>query len=386
VASAGLSTTPSNQDGAEGPTGLFGAVLRAVGSADPVRLEESPAFLVPDVDQARQVLTRADDFVIPFSVRRGRVRRRGRAALSRAASKETQALSPEAVQAGRTAFAAGLREAGAGLSEPGGADVDALDLLRLPVSRSTVAALVPEADDAARTPVGDKVLAWVDSLAPIISAARPPRRWTAVRRAEKSALDALVQALSALRVHDPASLGTALAAGVQVPIAAGAWCLTLLAADPRRQDSLRDAPELVLPFVWEVVRLYPPTWLLPRVTTREVRLGSTTLAPYTPVLVSPLALGRLPQLVPGPSRHFEDLDALDPVRWTGDVRPGAWLPFGAGPHACPGRNLGLAMMCELVSWAADFDLTSQRPPVPDTSRGLAPVPSWIRLTPRPEHP
>jgi cytochrome P450 len=168
---------------------------------------------------------------------------------------------------------------------------------------------------------------------------------------------------------------------VQVPVAAGAWCLTQLAAEPGLQDSLREAPELALPFVWEVLRLYPPTWLLPRVTTHEVTLGTTTLPAYTPVLVSPVALGRLPQLVPDPSRGFGELGVLDPLRWTkSDVRPGAWLPFGAGPHACPGRNLGLAQLTQLVGWVSEFELSTTRRSVPDTSRGLSPNPSEIRVS------
>jgi cytochrome P450 len=109
------------------------------------------------------------------------------------------------------------------------------------------------------------------------------------------------------------------------------------------------------------------------------------IPPYAPVLVSPVALGRLPELVPGPESGCSSLDELDPERWSnGEHRPGAWLPFGAGPHACPGRNLGLAQLTHLASWSSAFELASPGPPAVDTSRGLSPAPSRISVRPQPE--
>ena len=104
---------------------------------------------------------------------------------------------------------------------------------------------------------------------------------------------------------------------------------------------------------------------------------------YTALLVSPVALGRLPELVPVRGRDAPPL-TIDPDRWSReDHRPGAWLPFGAGPHACPGRNLGLAQLTHLVSWASDFELSSAGPPTVDTSRGLSPSPSVIGVLRQP---
>ena len=100
--------------------------------------------------------------------------------------------------------------------------------------------------------------------------------------------------------------------------------------------------------------------------------------------MSPVALGRLPELVPGPQSGCSPLDELDPERWSHEgTPPGAWLPFGAGPHACPGRNLGLAQLTHLVSWASDFELASPGPPAVDTSRGLSPSPSVIGVLRQP---
>lgn len=351
---------------------MLGAVLHAAGGPTPVRLRPGGPVLVTTLDDSRTVLTSPVDFELPYDVSRQRIRR------AEGPRKATPPLAPDAVAVGRRTFEDELAHA-----EPGfdGADVDTMAFLRLPVARSTTAALVPEAHDGSRDEVADLVLAWIDSLAPIISADRPPRRWSGLRRAERRARRSLTDALAGLGCEGPGARATALAAGIQVPIAAGAWCLTQLAGRPGLAGRVRAEPDLVLPVVWEALRLYPPTWLLPRISTREVVLGGTTVPAYTPVLVSPVALGRLPRLVPGPDEGAAPLDDFEPARWLGGGRrPGSWLPFGAGPHACPGRNLGLAQLTHLVSWAGAYELTAPAPPAVDTSRGLSPDPARISVT------
>jgi cytochrome P450 len=82
-----------------------------------------------------------------------------------------------------------------------------------------------------------------------------------------------------------------------------------------------------------------------------------------------LLLGRGDDLVPGGSPA-----EFRPGRWrTAAPRPGAWLPFGAGPHACPGRNLGIAMLGDLAAWAGRHDLTLTRQVGYDQSRGIVPT-------------
>jgi hypothetical protein len=375
VASGPLSTDPLTRDSAEDPDGLLGAVLRAAGSPGLAPLSDGGPTLVTTLADSRTVLTHPVDFELPYDVSRRRIRRAegpGRAA---------PPLSPAAVAVGRQTLVDELAAAELSFS---GANLDTLVFLRDPVARSTTAALVPEADDATRNLLAGLVLAWIDALAPIIGAARSPRRWSRSRRAEQSALRTLVDTLTRLGCDDASARATTLAAGIQVPIAAGAWCLTQLACRPDLRQQLHDDPDVALPYVWEILRLYPPTWLLPRISTREYVLGGGSIPAYTPVLVSPVALGRLAELVPGPQSGCSPLDELDPERWNQkEHRPGAWLPFGAGPHACPGRNLGLAQLTHLVSWAGDFELASAGPPAVDTSRGLSPSPSVIGVLRQP---
>lgn len=376
MASGPLSTDPLTRDSAEDPDGLLGAVLHAAGSPGPVPLSDEGLTLVTTLADSRTVLTHPVDFELPYDVSRQRIRR------AEGPGKATPPLSPSSVAVGRQTLVDELAAA-----EPSfcGAGLDTLVFLREPIARSTTAALVPEADLASRNEIAGLVLAWIDALAPIISAPRSPRRWSRSRRTEQRALRTLVGALTRLASEDAPALATTLAAGIQVPIAAGAWCLTQLACRPDLRRRLHDEPDVALPFVWEILRLYPPTWLLPRISTRDYDLSGGSIPAYTPVLVSPVALGRLPELVPGPTSGCSPLDELDPDRWRpGAHRPGAWLPFGAGPHACPGRNLGLAQLTHLVSWASDFEMASAGPPAVDTSRGLSPSPSVIIVSRRAE--
>lgn len=166
-----------------------------------------------------------------------------------------------------------------------------------------------------------------------------------------------------------------LAAGIQVPIAAGAFLLAWLAAHPTSDVSPTHA-------VWETLRLTPPTWITPRITTQDVELDGTLIPARRVVFVSPLLLGRLTALVPGDPAGLSD---FDPDRWRDDSRrPGAWLPFGAGPHACPGRNLGLAQLVHLAEWATSQVMTLSETVTIDQSRGIAPSSCRFTIVPRGE--
>ncbi len=195
-----------------------------------------------------------------------------------------------------------------------------------------------------RDRLADLTLAWIDALAPVISARRPPGRWSRARRAERDARFALDDALSAVPdlPAPPEQVATMLAAGIQVPIAAGAWLLAWLAAHPADHDPV-DA-------VWETLRLTPPTWITARITTETVDLAGTEVPAGRVVLVSPLLLGRSSRAGAGrpgrASRSSTRSGGTDADAAAGRLaalrRRTARLP---GPHARPGaarppRDLG----------------------------------------------
>lgn len=379
MASAGRLSTQHHHGGADDPSGLVGAVVRAAGDSKPVRIDDPGFLLAPDLDMARTVLSRDADYTLPFDVTRSPIRR-NRSPTVDGQGKELPPLSGKAVAHGREVLEAELGRINIPLDRHP-VELDALSILREPVARSTTAAVLPDVDEEPRARIADLVLCWVDSLKPIIAARRAPSPLSAARRNERHARRRLFAALREAGCPEPGRIATGLAAGVQVPVAAGAWCLAVLAAQPGLQQELRTGEDLTLPFVWEILRLYPPTWLIARITTRSVTLGGTVVPAYTPVVVSPVALGRLPSNVPGPDEGYFPLEGVDLRRWTtGRGRPpGAWLPFGAGQHACPGRSLGLAQLSSVVQWAGGFELAGTGPLTIDVSRGLAPRPSTMRF-------
>ncbi len=147
-------------------------------------------------------------------------------------------------------------------------------------------------------------------------------------------------------------LMTLLVAGTETIADALAWTVHLLAShdDIRarlhtevdtilhgRLPDLADLPRLdyTRRVYTETLRLYPPLWILTRVTTRDTHLGGQPLPRGTVIVFSPYAAGRNPDLFPNP-------DTFDPDRWLPDratVLPrGAFVPFGAGNRKCIGDD------------------------------------------------
>jgi cytochrome P450 len=286
-------------------------------------------------------------------------------------------LSTAQVERGRWVFIAEWSDALTGAPfSAGAAEFEAMQLLRRPVARATCAAVLEDVDVATRNEVADQVLAWIDALGPVISSRRSPGRWSRARRGERRArlvLDStLGEVLAAQGLQQtPQVVATMLAAGIQVPIAAGAWLLVFLADHP---DSGLDPDHAV----WETLRLAPPTWVTARVTTAPVELAGQHVPAGDVVLVSPLLLGRLAELVPGDPADFGE---FAPDRWArDDIRPGAWLPFGAGAHACPGRTLGFGLLRDLAVWGGRHQLALASSVRIDQSRGILPSPARISVS------
>ncbi|MGW4462771.1 cytochrome P450 [Micromonospora sp. NPDC004704] len=141
--------------------------------------------------------------------------------------------------------------------------------------------------------------------------------------------------------------------GHGVPAAALASIVRELARQPRLTADLRaeangsnggDAPPAArLPLaeavVKEVLRLYPPVWLMTRTASTATTLGRWSLSPGDDVLLNPYLIHRDP-------RWWQRPDEFDPTRWlTGRPAPGvAYLPFGAGPRVCVGSALTMRQL------------------------------------------
>ena len=363
---------PKGIDSAEAAGGRLGAVLAAPRDGL-VELGSRFAWLATTPDLVKHVLATPDDFDFP-----GDVSRSGDLSASRGDTRSGHLLfdppNSSEVAAGVATFIAAWEAAVSAHDQATpGAPYDATQLLRTAVARATTAALLPSVPADERTEVADLVLGWIDALGPVIAARRPPKRWSRTRRREAASRVRLENTLADVLPPDASApmMATFLAAGIQVPIAAGAWLLAWTSACP--DDDLDP-----LHVVWETLRLSPPTWTTARVARRDLELDGQRIDKGSIVWASPLLLGRNDDLVPGGS-----LADFRPDRWRAATpRPGAWLPFGAGPHACPGRNLGIALLRELASWAGRHDLALVQQVRYDQSRGI--VPTSCLFTRRPK--
>ncbi|MFF4378213.1 cytochrome P450 [Kitasatospora sp. NPDC001547] len=90
--------------------------------------------------------------------------------------------------------------------------------------------------------------------------------------------------------------------------------------------------------VEEVMRLYPPVWILPRQAQADDEVGGYHVPAGADVLICPYTLHRHP-------RFWDAPEQFDPERFDRDratERPRyAYIPFGAGPRFCIGNHLGL---------------------------------------------
>lgn len=88
----------------------------------------------------------------------------------------------------------------------------------------------------------------------------------------------------------------------------------------------------------EVMRMYPPVWLLPRKALADDVVGGYRVPAGADVVVSPFTLHRHPSFWDSPEAF--DPDRFDPGR-ANDRPRYAYIPFGAGPRFCVGNHLGM---------------------------------------------
>nr|WP_308288046.1 cytochrome P450 [Streptomyces corallincola] len=200
----------------------------------------------------------------------------------------------------------------------------------------------------------------------------------------------LAAGADAKQVHDDVT--SLLIGGGHTTGAAAAWIFLLLSRHPRVRDRVRreidrvvgdgpvtsaHLPDLVLTHrvVQETLRLYPPIWLFPRRAVTACEVGGHPLKAGAQVFYSPYSLHRDP-------RWFPEPESFDPDRWDPALHPqpprGAYLPFGAGRHSCPGKDLALGELTLLTAavaarWQLDPEPGGDLVPVPEATLGPAPV-------------
>ncbi|MBT2472179.1 cytochrome P450 [Streptomyces sp. ISL-66] len=177
-----------------------------------------------------------------------------------------------------------------------------------------------------------------------------------------------------------------LAAGVETTASLLAWTFQLLARHPGAEARLWEELDGALDqgpvtfddlsalaytkrLLTEVLRLYPPTWLLSRTVVTATEVCGYRLPKGADILISPYALQRNPEVFPDPGR-------LEPDRWLPErLTPGqrqSFLAFGAGRRRCMGEFFGMTeTTLALATIARNWQL---RPTAPEP---LKPLPRFL---------
>ena len=122
----------------------------------------------------------------------------------------------------------------------------------------------------------------------------------------------------------------------------------------------------------ETLRRYPPAWVGPRRTTRDVTLAGMPVPAEIGVHYSSWATHHLPELFPEPFRF--DPDRFVPEREAALPR-GAYVPFGAGSRMCLGKRFGeyeLRALAAVLLRRMRFEPVSDAEPTVVTTPTLGP--------------
>jgi cytochrome P450 len=84
----------------------------------------------------------------------------------------------------------------------------------------------------------------------------------------------------------------------------------------------------------ETLRLYPPSWAMPRDVVADIELGDYRIPKGTGILFSQHVMHRDPRWFPEPQRFLPErfVDG-----WEANVPKCAYMPFGHGSHICIGQ-------------------------------------------------
>lgn len=159
---------------------------------------------------------------------------------------------------------------------------------------------------------------------------------------------------------------TFLLAGHETTANSLAWIFHLLSRNPDverelheeartvlgdRTPALQDVANLSLTkrVIQEAMRLFPPIWIIERHVIEEDVVDGFVIPAGSAVVISPYALHRHPD-------YWERPDEFDPSRFEKPA-PDAYIPFGAGPRFCIGKEFAMLEAHLITAMVArDFQL------------------------------
>lgn len=204
------------------------------------------------------------------------------------------------------------------------------------------------------------------------------------------------------QVHDEAI--TIFMAGYDTTAIGLTWTLHLLLQHPDvltrlqseidqvlagRTPTFADLPQL--PYArmvfQEALRLYPPVAWLPRTAIDADVIDGYPIPAGATVVLPIYVIQQHPTFWPDADAFRpERFAATEPALSTGSPHPYAWLPFGAGPRICMGRDFALMEGQLVLAMALQryrFTPVADRPVTPRLTMAMAPKDGvWVQATRR----
>jgi cytochrome P450 len=182
---------------------------------------------------------------------------------------------------------------------------------------------------------------------------------------------------------------TLFVAGHETTALALTWAIFLLSQNPEvmtrfraeinevvgtRLPDINDIPCLIYTekIAKEVLRLYPPSWTIPRQAIHDCEIGGYFVPAGTSITISQWVMHRDP-------RFFENPTEFIPERWLNNLEknlpPFVYFPFGGGPRLCIGQSLAITEMTLILAMLArsfNFELLADPPVMPWPSLTIYP--------------
>lgn len=129
-------------------------------------------------------------------------------------------------------------------------------------------------------------------------------------------------------------IATFIVAGHETVASALTWAVHLLGQNMNEQEALAANSDRSLQVFNETLRLYPPAWLITRRTLEPVVVSDIEIPANSLVILSPWVTHRHESV-------WQDPLKFNPDRMKDGVPQVGYLPFGAGPRLCIGRDMAL---------------------------------------------
>jgi cytochrome P450 len=132
-------------------------------------------------------------------------------------------------------------------------------------------------------------------------------------------------------------------AGHETSANALSWSLYLLGKNTEYLKRIQEAnieqqPILIRQVILETLRLYPPAWVVDRISLQEDQVLEYTLPKGTVWIIYIRGMHRNPA-------YWQKPDVFDPDRWEGeDLHREGYMPFGNGPRLCIGEHFAMMEM------------------------------------------